>query len=59
MDPNQMLLKIACYRSYGAPLDKFVEASPWESKAQTLKSNFLDKISAQYGQGNECVEAGL
>ncbi len=46
MDPNQMLLKIACYRSYSAPLDKFVEASSWESKAQALKNNFLDKISA-------------
>ncbi len=59
-DPDQMLIKMAIYRSYNSPLNQLIEQSPWESKPQTLRSNFLDRVSAHSGlSAEEAVECGL
>ena len=39
-------------------INELLEYSSWETKPESLK-NFLDRVTAKGGWGNEAVEVGL
>lgn len=51
-------LQFVVYRNYSSQAEKILEASPWETKPENLRT-FMGKIKPSGGQGNEAVEIGL
>lgn len=51
-------MQFAVYRNYSSGPDLLLEASEWRSNPQDLK-DFLGRVNASGGQGNEAVEIGL
>ncbi len=51
-------MQFAVYRNYKSGADMLLEASEWRSNPQDLK-DFLGRVKACGGQGNEAVEIGL
>jgi hypothetical protein len=51
-------VKISVYRNYNAPVNKLLENSTWDKKADELVK-FLRNIEADWGMGNEAIEIGL
>jgi hypothetical protein len=51
-------MQFAVYRNYSSGPDLLLEASEWRSNPQDLKE-FLGRVKASGGQGNEAVEVGL
>jgi predicted GTPase len=54
-------MQFVVYRNYNSREDDILQASPWETKPEVLRS-FMDKVSASGGCGdsiNEAIEVGL
>ncbi len=56
--PDCFSMQFAVYRNYSSPIDKILQSSPWESKANNLYQ-FIDTITTSGGMGNEAIEVGL
>lgn len=51
-------IQFVVYRNYNSKEDMILQASPWESKPDNLRT-FMNNIKATGGWGNEAIEIGL
>eukprot|EP00755_Sulcionema_specki_P007622 Sspe_Gene.38750::Locus_18698_Transcript_3_4_Confidence_0.583_Length_7921::g.38750::m.38750 len=51
-------MQYAIYRNYNAPVELLLQHSHWSTDPNVLR-DFLEKVHAGYGMGNEAVEVGL
>lgn len=57
-NPNTFQIQFAVYRNYNSKEEKILQASPWETKADNLRT-FMNIIEVEGGMGNEAIEIGL
>ena len=51
-------MQFVVYRNYNSPVDKILQCSSWETKAENLPK-FMNTIEAEGGWENEAIEIGL
>ena len=51
-------IQFVVYRNYNSEEDKILQASPWETKPDNLRT-FMNNIEVEGGWGNEAIEIGL
>ena len=57
-NPNTFQIQLVVYRNYNSREEKILQVSPWETKADNLRT-FLNTIQVEGGMGNEAIEIGL
>ncbi|CAF5016018.1 unnamed protein product, partial [Rotaria sp. Silwood1] len=51
-------IQFVVYRNYNSTEDKILQYSPWETRADNLRT-FMNTINVEGGDGNEAIEIGL
>jgi len=58
IDPDCFQMQFVIYRNYNSPVDKILQYSSWETKAENLRK-FMSTIESEKGWENEAIEIGL
>jgi len=58
IDSDCFQMQFVVYRNYNSSVDKILQCSSWETKAENLRK-FMNTIEAEGGLENEAIEIGL
>lgn len=58
IESDSFQIQFVVYRNYNSREDRILQASPWESKPDNLRT-FMYNIQVEGGWGNEAIEIGL